>query len=166
MANHKCCLCIPRNIGVRLIFLYMCVAIVLFSTMTSKWGSKATLPMAPVLLMISLNVITMGWVFFVPGQETVKGRYAVYWMWTYLILFTWQIYWQLLLWTDLFGTTVQEWKCEEKFPIASKDFKNCLEPAKMEEVYNGIPAIIIDIILAWELWRYYRDAKEEEDEDQ
>ena len=89
MANYKCCICIPRNIGVRLIFLYMCVAIVLFSTMTSKWGSKATLPMAPVLLMISLNVITMGWVFFVPGQETVKGRYAVYWMWTYLILFTW-----------------------------------------------------------------------------
>ena len=128
-APRKCCICIPRNFGVRIIFFWILLGAILITNQTLGWGSvdeNAYYWMAPILCTIYANAFTMGKVFFL--METPEGRTRVFHLWTYGVFIFWNAYWYFLVLNGVFVNPA-EWECGAKFPnVASNDFKNCLEP--------------------------------------
>ena len=157
---RRCCLCIPRDFRVKLMFFWLCLGFVMMINLIMGYGEKddrAYIAMGPIPLIILVNICNMFMVFFMPGRDTPEGRYRVFALWFWGIFVIWNAYYYFLLFNDVW-VNVQDFECAVKFPKTSNDYKNCLEPQKEEFFRGTFFFLILDIYFAWELYRWQRDA--------
>ena len=111
----KCCGCLcSRSIGVKLVTLWMCIALPAVYSEMRHYGDVATPYMTPILCAIAGMAIVSGTVFFVPGCSTPSGRYFVFFWWFAFITLAWNIWWWFLLFnSDPEGNAVN-WECNQK----------------------------------------------------
>ena len=93
----KCCCCVPRNIGVKFIYLWPLTAMFSMTMMAFNIGGTGALSFLPINYTILLAILAMGWAFFVPGKDTKNARLAAFLTFFLGVTLAWNIYYWFLM---------------------------------------------------------------------
>ena len=156
---RKCCLCIPRNIGIKLIFLWLFAAMFVIPSEIIRYKVDDAKAMIPIVCIIFGMVTIMTYVFFC--KDSAAGRYLLFVYWNVGIMFAWNVYWWFLIFKG-FNTTAADWECGLEHTKGTNAYNACLEPKRTELFYATFPPMIIDIYFTWEMWRWMKDGYADE----
>ena len=83
-----------------------------------KLGSESMALFMPILSVISIMIVIMVIVFFIPGMETDTGRYLVFWWWAFMITLGWNIfYWFFIFHQKWYNFA--EWTCAYELDVGT-----------------------------------------------
>merc|ERR1712048_1374072 len=94
-------------------------------------------------------------------NDSPGGRYLVFMYWNIGVMFAWNVYYWFLIFKG-FDSNVAEWKCELEHGNDNEEYTACIDPKKMELFWATLYPFAIDSYFTFELYRWMKDAEEED----
>ena len=161
--TKRCYYCIPHRIGVTILFFMLLSDIPGIYWTFCEYGSKGKLPM---IIMLTDILIMAGIIFnavIYPGKATASGRYAVWWFWTFFDAIGMNCFWWFMVWNNVWPDgNVAEWECDKTLTPGTNAYDACVTQNQWDNTYPSLPFFLNDCYIAFELYRWYKDANAHE----
>ena len=115
-AQGSCCGCLcNRGAGMRVLMVYIAISpFVIGGQMVNQFGPASYPYVGPVVANLIIMATIAFTVLFIPGFNTKKGRYLIFWWWFVSITWAWNLYWWWMLFVGINGETPEKWDCIDK----------------------------------------------------
>ena len=158
-STRKCCFCIPRNIGIKFVLLWIGMASIVIPLEMIKYKTSDANAMVPIECIIIGFVSTCIYVFFC--KDSAGGRYFLFMYWCIGVMFAWNVYWWFLIYKG-FNSNAGEWECALLHQKGTNAFNACVPEEQSRLFWESIPMFLFDSYLTWEMYRWMKDGETDE----